>query len=196
MIKVGITGGIGSGKTHICEMFKALGVPVYNADERAKWLMQENQSVREQIIQVFGKEAYQDQKLNREFLAKVVFQDKEMLSKLNGIVHPAVALDAKEWHEAHRNEPYTIKEAALLFETESYKQLDKTILVHADEDERVLRVMKRDKVSKDKVLARIKNQMLDIDKMQFADFIINNDGKREIDKMVAKIHSFFSYSVA
>ena len=115
MIKVGITGGIGSGKTHICEMFKALGVPVYNADERAKWLMQENQSVREQIIQVFGKEAYQDQKLNREFLAKVVFQDKEMLSKLNGIVHPAVAIDAKEWHEAHRNEPYTIKEAALLF---------------------------------------------------------------------------------
>lgn len=196
MIKVGITGGIGSGKTHICEMFKALGVPVYNADERAKILMQTDEKVKKQIIEVFGEEAYTGQSLNRNFLAQVVFQDKMMLEKLNHIVHPAVAIDAKEWHEEHQNHPYTIKEAALLFETESYKQLDKTILVHADEDERVLRVMQRDKISKETVLARIQNQMSDLDKMQYADFIINNDGKREINKMVEKIHSYFSFSIA
>ena len=195
MIKVGITGGIGSGKTHICEMFKELGVPVYNADERAKYLMSHNEELKAQIVAVFGDTSYKDGELNREFLSQVVFQDKALLEKLNSIVHPAVAKDADEWHQLHADKPYTIKEAALLFETESYKALDKTILVHADEDERILRVMQRDHVTKDKVLARIKNQMLDIDKMTFADFIINNDGKREIDKVVRKIHSYFSYSV-
>jgi dephospho-CoA kinase len=195
MIKVGITGGIGSGKTHICEMFKELGVPVYNADERAKFLMAHDEVLKTKIIAVFGNESYKDGELNRAFLSQVVFQDKVLLEKLNSIVHPAVAKDADEWHQLHADKPYTIKEAALLFETESYKALDKTILVHADEDERILRVMQRDHLTKDKVLARIKNQMLDIDKMTIADFIINNDGKREIDKMVQKIHSYFSYAI-
>ena len=195
MIKVGITGGIGSGKTHICEMFKELGVPVYNADDRAKYLMQHDEDLKAQIIDTFGEESYKNGSLNREFLSQVVFQHKAMLEKLNSIVHPAVAKDADAWHQMHADKPYTIKEAALLFETESYKQLDKTILVHADEDERILRVMQRDHVSKEKVLARIKNQMQDIDKMTYADFIINNDGNREIHKIVEKIHSYFNFSV-
>jgi dephospho-CoA kinase len=195
MIKVGITGGIGSGKTHICEMFKELGVPVYNADERAKHLMQYDEGLKAQIISVFGETSYNECGLNKEFLSQVVFQDKALLEKLNSIVHPAVAKDADAWHQMHLDKPYTIKEAALLFETNSYKNLDKTILVHADEDKRILRVMHRDQVTKDKVLARIENQMLDIDKMSYADFIINNNGSAEIDKLVQKIHSYFSFVV-
>jgi dephospho-CoA kinase len=186
MIKVGITGGIGSGKTHICQLFEQLGVPVYNADERAKYLMNNDSSVKAQLIDTFGEEVCNDEGLNREFLSQLVFKDKALLN------HPAVAKDANIWHSQHTDKPYTIKEAALLFETGSYQELDKTILIHADEDERILRVMKRDKVSKEKVLSRIQNQLPDIDKMVHADFIINNDGKREMDKLVMKIHSYFS----
>lgn len=192
MLKVGITGGIGSGKTHICRLFEQLGVPVYNADERAKYLMNTDLSVKEQLIESFGEEVFLNGELNREFLAQVVFQQPEQLKRLNAIVHPAVAQDARKWHEKHSNHPYTIKEAALLFETGSYQDLDKTILVHADEDERILRVMQRDQVSKEKVEERIKNQWSDIEKMERADFIINNDGNREVIKLVAKIHSYFS----
>ncbi|MEZ4978703.1 MAG: dephospho-CoA kinase [Chitinophagales bacterium] len=195
MIKVGITGGIGSGKTYVSKMFEALGVPVYYADERAKELMQNNEELRAAIIANFGEEAYAGGSLNREFLAQVVFQNADLLAKLNSLVHPAVAKDTEEWNKLHQDKTYTIKEAALLFETGSNKQLDKTILVHADEEERILRVMQRDHVSKDKVMSRIQHQMKDIEKMQFADFIINNDGKREIEKMVHKIHSYFSYAM-
>ena len=192
MLKVGITGGIGSGKTHICQLFQQLGVPVYNADERAKNLMNNDPTVRQGLVDTFGPEVFNKDGLNRDFLAQVVFKDKVKLKKLNNIVHPAVAQDAQAWHLRHNDKPYTIKEAALLFETGSFKELDKTILVHAKEDERILRVMKRDQVSKEKVLARIKNQFTDLVKMEHADFIINNDGKREIKKMVEKIHSYFN----
>tara|TARA_B100000497_G_C7686989_1_gene416605 strand:- start:1370 stop:1963 length:594 start_codon:yes stop_codon:yes gene_type:complete len=192
MLKVGITGGIGSGKTHICQLFQQLGVPVYNADERAKNLMNNDPTVRQGLVDTFGPEVFNKDGLNRDFLAQVVFKDKAKLKKLNNIVHPAVAQDAQAWHLRHNDKPYTIKEAALLFETGSFKELDKTILVHAKEDERILRVMKRDQVSKEKVLARIKNQFTDLVKMEHADFIINNDGKREIKKMVEKIHSYFN----
>ena len=192
MIKVGITGGIGSGKTHICQLFQQLGVPVYNADERAKHLMNNDPIVRQKLIELFGLEVFNKDGLNRDFLAQIVFKNKAKLKQLNDIVHPAVAQDAQAWHHRHNDKPYTIKEAALLFETGTFKELDKTILVHAKEDERILRVMRRDKVSKEKVLARIKNQFTDLVKMEHADFIINNDGNREIEKMVEKIHSYFN----
>lgn len=194
MLKVGITGGIGSGKTHICQLFQQLGVPIYNADERAKNLMNNDPIVRQGLLDTFGPEVFNKDGLNREFLAQVVFKDKIKLKQLNDIVHPAVAQDAQAWHLRHNDKPYTIKEAALLFETGSFKELDKTILVHAKEDERILRVMRRDKVSKEKVLARIKNQFTDLVKMEHADFIINNDGNREIEKMVEKIHAYFNMS--
>jgi len=173
-------------------LFQQLGVPVYNADERAKNLMNNDPTVRQGLVDTFGPEVFNKDGLNRDFLAQVVFKDKAKLKKLNNIVHPAVAQDAQAWHLRHNDKPYTIKEAALLFETGSFKELDKTILVHAKEDERILRVMKRDQVSKEKVLARIKNQFTDLVKMEHADFIINNDGKREIKKMVEKIHSYFN----
>ena len=192
MMKVGITGGIGSGKTHVCRLFEQLGVPVYNADERAKHLMNSDAEVKSLLIDAFGEEVFSNGQLNKEFLAQLVFNQPDQLKKLNAIVHPAVARDAQAWHEKHSNYPYTIKEAALLFETGSYKDLDKTILVHADEDERILRVMQRDHVSKEKVEARIKNQWPDIDKMTKADFIINNDGNSEVFKLVERIHTYFN----
>jgi len=196
MIKVGITGGIGSGKTYISKMFEKMDVPVYYSDDRAKFLMQNNAEVIQQIKSTFGEKAYQGNQLNRAYLAQLVFQDKSLLQELNNIVHPAVEKDYNAWCSLHEDKAYTVKEAALLFETDAYKKLDQLILVHADENQRILRVMQRDNVSKEQVLARIKNQMSDLDKMELANFTINNDGNREINKIVEKIHSYFSYSVA
>lgn len=194
MIKVGITGGIGSGKTYVCKMFESLGVPVYNADERAKYLMNNDENLKSNIIKLFGSEAYLNGELNRQFIAQIVFADKEKLEQLNALVHPAVAKDSEEWNQQHTDKPYTLKEAALLFESGSYKTLDKTILVHADENQRILRVMQRDNLNKESVEARIKNQLNDAEKMPLADFIINNDGNREIDKIVKRIHEYFNFS--
>jgi len=193
MLKVGITGGIGSGKSFICSKFEQLGVPVYNADERAKYLMQNDETVKTKLIETFGNEIFEHNTLNRKLLASLVFNNKEALAKLNNIVHPAVQKDTENWLKLHQNKPYVIKEAALLFETGSYQNLDKTILVTANEDLRKVRVMERDKISKEDVEARIKNQMDDLEKMTLADYIINNDGNREIDKLVLKLNQLFSF---
>lgn len=189
---IGITGGIGSGKTFICKKFKEFGVPVYNADERAKFLMENDSQLKNELIDYFGKEIYVNSKLNKKYLAERIFNSKEDLQFINSVVHPAVARDTKLWEEENSDKSYLIKEAALLFENNSYKELDKTILVFAPEDERILRVMKRDSSSKEQVLSRINNQMSDLDKMENADFIINNNGKNEIDKIVMKMNMLFS----
>lgn len=193
MLKIGITGGIGSGKSYICSKFEQLGVPVYNADERAKYLMQNDEEVKNKLIESFGTEIFENNTLNRKFLASLVFNNKEALQTLNSIVHPAVEKDTENWLKLHQNKPFVVKEAALLFETGSYQKLDKTILVSADEDLRVARVMERDKVSREDVEARVKNQMDELDKMTLADYIINNDGNREIDKLVLKLNQLFSF---
>jgi dephospho-CoA kinase len=189
---IGITGGIGSGKTFICKKFKEYGVPVYNADERAKFLMENDTQLKNELISYFGKEIYLNEKLNKQLLAKRIFTNKKDLEFINSVVHPAVAKDTEIWEEENKDKSYLIKEAALLFENKSYKELDKTILVFAPEDERILRVMKRDSSSKDQVLSRINNQMSDLDKMENADFIINNTGKNQIDKIVMKMNMLFS----
>lgn len=189
---VGITGGIGSGKTFICNKFKDLGVPVYYADIRAKYLMENNDNLKQKLIEHFGKEVYSNNKINKAFLADRIFNNKEELRFINSIVHPAVEKDLELWKEANKDHQYLIKEAALLFENDSYKKLDKTILVHAPRNERILRVMRRDNTTKKKVVSRIKNQMSDLDKMTNADFIINNNGKNEIDKIVMKMNIHFS----
>lgn len=189
---IGITGGIGSGKTYICNKFKAMGVPVYNADERAKFLMENDNNLIQSLKAAFGEVIYNGQHLNKKLLSDLVFNDKNALATLNSLVHPAVNKDVEKWVEEYKHQKYLIKEAALLFETGSYKQLDKTILVHAPEDERILRVMQRDHISKENVLARINNQLSDLEKMEHADFIINNNGKNEIDKIVMKLNMLFS----
>ena len=170
---VGITGGIGSGKTSVCSVIEELGYPVYIADSAAKQLMQSNQNLIDAITSEFGQSIYTNGKLNRAVLAEVVFNNSDRLKKLNSLVHPAVAKDFEEWCGVQKTK-VVFKEAAILFETGGYKLLDQTILVHAPVEQRIIRVMSRDKVTKEAVLARMENQWPDEKKMPLADYIIQN----------------------
>lgn len=189
MLKVGITGGIGSGKTTVCQLFQYLGIPVYNADERAKWLMTNNPAIVNQITELFGKEAYHNNSLNRKHIASKVFKDKNLLAKLNGIVHPAVAIDSISWFNEQNNKPYAVKEAALLIESESYLDLDKLIVVVADKDIRIKRIIERDDTAKENVLKRMENQLPQKDKVELADFIIDNNGNQLLIPQVIDLHN-------
>jgi len=189
MKKVGITGGIGSGKTTVCRIFATLGIPVYSADDRAKMLMTEDEELREQIIYIFGEEAYlEDGSLNRKHLSSIVFQDKTKLKELEAVVHPAVHRDGENWHNAQGNVPYTLKEAALLIENGSYKKFDKMIMVYTPEEIRINRVMARDNSSREAVEARIKAQMSDEEKVKLCDYVIYNDGEKSIIRQVLDTH--------
>lgn len=189
ILKVGITGGIGSGKTTACKVFETLGIPVYYADSQAKQLMVSDPRLVAGIKALFGPESYlRDGALNRPFIAQQVFSNDEKLKQLNALVHPAVAEDAERWHHAQENVPYTLKEAALLFESGSYKQLDKLITVSAPEKLRIQRVMERDGVSAEEVRARMKKQMPEEEKVKRSDFVIYNDGAHFLIRQVLDIH--------
>jgi dephospho-CoA kinase len=177
MLKVGVTGGIGSGKSTVCKIFEELGVPVYYADDRAKYLMQHEHYLIDQIKKNFGDEVYENGKLNRTLLAEKVFNNKPKLDLLNSLVHPAVFRDTERWidEQEAKGVRYGIKEAALLVETGSYKTLDKLIVVTAPIHMRVNRVSQRDNVSLDTVMLRVRNQLPDEEKIKFADFVIVND---------------------
>lgn len=188
MLTVGVTGGIGSGKTTVCRIFEVLGIPVYYADDRAKQLMQEDDELIAQIKKLFGEEAYQGQQLNRPYIAQKVFNNKILLNELNNIVHPAVFRDATHWMQQQTGVPYAIEEAALLFETGSYKKLDKMITVHTSLQERIQRLKKRDNATYEEITARMKHQWNDEDKIKLADFVIYNDGDHSLIKQVLAIH--------
>ena len=189
MLKVGITGGIGSGKTTVCRLFELFGIPVYFADDRAKHLMQTDNEVRKALISTFGKAVYtSDGKLDRTGLAQRVFGNDAALRQLEGIVHPAVAKDGERWHSEQTDVPYTLKEAALLIESRSHLLLDRLILVTAPEATRVARVMRRDGVSEAAVRSRMKNQMTDEEKRPHCHFIIENDGQHSLIDQVHGIH--------
>lgn len=193
MKKVGITGGIGSGKTTICKIFEILGIPIYYADNRAKQIIVENEVVKAKIIETFGQASYlEDGSYNRTYIADIVFADKEKLQQLNQIVHPAMYQDGEDWHRAQKEVPYTLKEAAILFESKGHLQMDKSILVVAPEDIRIARVMKRDKTTQKAVKARIDKQMPDAEKIKLADYIILNDGKAPLVPQILKIHDKLS----
>lgn len=189
-IKVGIAGGIGSGKTIVCDIFKVLGVPIYNADLEAKLIMNKSDQVRQAIIATFGDQTYQNGILNREFLAVQVFNDADQLAKLNAIVHPAVIQAAEDWADA-QTASYSLKEASILFESGSYKKLDYTILVTAPVEIRIARVMARDQVTREQVLARMNNQLPDEEKAKLADFVIINDGIQALIPQVMALHHRF-----
>lgn len=189
-LKIGITGGIGSGKTFICKLFQMLGVPVYNADEEAKKLMNTDSRIREKLVAQFGQAVYKDGQLDRAFLARVVFSDAQKLQILNSIVHPIVIQEAKDW-AARQKTRYSLKEAALLFESGSYKELDYTILVTAPLDLRVQRVMHRDGMTEQQVRERISKQLSDEEKLQLADFVIVNDGITPLLPQVWTLHQKF-----
>ncbi len=197
MLKVGITGGIGSGKTTVCRIFEMLNIPVYYADDRAKWLMQHDPDLIKNMIDLFGASAYQPSgDLNRAYIGKLVFSNKELLAKLNKLVHPAVFLDGERWF-AEQTSRYAIKEAALFYETGSYKQMDKMIVVTADREERIRRVMLRDGLEREAVEARMDKQLPEEEKIKQADFVIYNDGREmlipkilEIDELIGGLVDF------
>lgn len=191
MLKVGITGGIGSGKTTACQMFEELGIPVYYADERAKYLMQHEHFLIEQLKKNFGDEVYENGKLNRTYLAQKVFGDETKLALLNSIVHPAVFRDTERWldEQSYKNVPYTLKEAALLVESGSYRALDKLVVVTASTLVRIKRVATRDNTTEEAVMERIKHQMPDEEKIKLADYVIdNNCTTDDLKKQVMEIH--------
>ncbi|WOK06549.1 dephospho-CoA kinase [Imperialibacter roseus] len=187
---VGVTGGIGSGKSTVCKIFAVLGVPVYNSDNRAKSLMVEDKALVEEIKAAFGEEAYSDgQNLNRSFLAKEVFSNPSKLQKLNSLVHPAVGRDFASWVAVQSNQPYVIKEAALLFETGSNNSLDSVLLVTAPEELRVRRVLARDPQRNEKqVRDIIGNQLKDEEKKKLADYVLNNNEQELLVPEVVALH--------
>lgn len=188
MKKIGITGGIGSGKSTVCKVFETLGIPVYYADDEAKRLMQEDEDLIAAIKDHFGKQAYDESgKLNRTYLASVVFNDPDELNMLNSLVHPVTIRDAEQW-ALRQTSPYVLKEAALMFESESFHHLDEVIGVSAPVSLRIQRIMHRDNVSRDEVLKRINNQMDEEVKMRLCDYIIYNDEQQAIIPQVMKIH--------
>lgn len=188
-ILVGITGGIGAGKTLVAKIFNLLGVPIYNADERAKWLMANHKSLREKIIQAFGNDSYlSDGKLNRTYLAAKVFTEESNTLLINRLVHPFVGEDFRIWSQS-QDAPYVLKEAALLFESGSYQELDRIITVTAPESVRVFRVLLRDpQRSPEEVKAIIEKQWPEEDKIQKADFVIDNSERKMVIPQVLKIH--------
>lgn len=190
-LKIGITGGIGVGKSVVTKIFKVLGIPTYDADREAKDIMVKNDAVRQSLMQTFGKEVYfEDGSLNREWLGKRVFSDAEELKKLNAIVHPAVIKDGEDWAAAQTS-IYSVKEAALLFESGSYKALDFTILVVSPLELRIERVMQRDKVDREEVLRRINKQMPEEEKEKLSDCIVYNDDEHSLIEQVMELHQKF-----
>lgn len=189
---VGITGGIGAGKSIVSNIFKSLGVPVYDADYRAKWLMTNSENLKPSIEMLFGEESYQDGKLNRKHVAALAFYKPALLSKLNVLVHPKVEQDFNEWVNENFSHPYVMKEAALLFETTSYTRLDKVILVLAPKDVRLKRVFSRDTHrSKDEIKAIMDKQLPDKEKKEKADIILSNNETTLLIPQLLKLHEQF-----
>ncbi|MEY3323092.1 MAG: hypothetical protein RLZZ417_2675 [Bacteroidota bacterium] len=190
MLSVGISGGMGSGKSLICQIFNLLGIPIYNSDYHAKRIMEDDEMVRTEIIRLLGPESYfADDILNKKYIANKIFNDTILLTKLNQIVHPAVKRDAEYWKNyLPENQPYFIRESAILFETGIYKQLDYNILVTAPESIRIKRIQKRDGLSSEEIKARLDQQWTEEKKIPLSDFQIVNDGELFLLPQVLKIH--------
>ena len=190
--QIGVTGGIGAGKSTVCEIFKSLGIPVYNADERAKWLMNNDEDLKEDIIAEFSEKAYNEEGLDRQYLAEHVFHDQRKLNLLNNLVHPMVAYDYHEWVMDNQEAPYLIKEAALMFEAGSHREMDKTILVIAPEDVRIARVIKRDPQRGEEQVKDIISKQIPVEKaLDMADYMIRNDEQSLLLPKVLELHESF-----
>ena len=186
---VGLTGGIGSGKTTIANLFALhFSIPIYIADTKAKELVANNKQLQQEIVTLLGEEAFVEGRYNTSFVAQEVFSNKDKLDKLNAIIHPYVQQDFLQWKQSQQA-PYVIKEAAILFESGSYRDCDFIIMVTAPLEERIERVMLRDKIDRETVEKRIKNQWNDEKKIELSTFVIEN---REIDKNLDKIEIIHS----
>ncbi|MCB4797488.1 dephospho-CoA kinase [Neotamlana laminarinivorans] len=187
MIIVGLTGGIGSGKTTVAKEFKKLGIPIYIADDEAKKLMHKSKIIKRKLIQLFGSESYIDGELNRPFIANIIFNNKSYLDKMNAIIHPRVARHFEKWVLKQKS-PYVIKEVAILFENGGDKACDYVITVTADMETRIQRLLNRDNTTKEKIQAIINNQLSDSEKIKKSHFVIKNTTLQSIKIQVEKIH--------
>ncbi len=187
MIKVGLTGNIGSGKSTVSRVFETLGVPVFHADSEAKKFL-DQEDVQDSLIKEFGSEIFEDRVINRKKLARLVFNDKQALEFLNSLIHPLVRKDFETWTIVNSEAPYIIQEAAILFESGFYKMFDKVITVGSLQELAVARVMARDGVSEKDVLLRMNNQWSSEKKEELSDFVVYNDGSKLIIPQVLEIH--------
>jgi dephospho-CoA kinase len=190
MLRIGLTGGIGSGKTTVAKIFEALGIPVFYADDATKLLMNTNEELKNSIIKNFGEAAYKNGELDRKYLASIVFNDKEKLELLNSITHPATIKNAAEWM-SKQTSPYIIKEAALLFESGAAERLDYVIGVYAPQHIRVKRVMDRDKLTTEDVMKRISRQIDEEMKMKLCNFVITNNDQQLVIPQVIELDKKF-----
>lgn len=195
-ITIGLTGGIGAGKTVIARIFSTLGIPVFNSDEEGKRLLAEDQQIRQRVTEVFGERAYVQGRPDRKFLAEAIFADKEKRDRLNAIIHPAVHQSFSRFVGQNADAPFIINEAAILIETGAYKNLDALILVTAPDDLRIARVRERDGVSSESVIQRMEAQWPQEKKRDYAEFVIDNDGKKPVLPAVLQIFNALTRVVA
>lgn len=191
MLKIGLTGGIGSGKSTVAKIFETLGIPVYYADTEAKRLMNSSETLKKIIRQNFGEATYENDQLNRKYLAGIVFNNPEKLELLNTLIHPVTINDAEQWMQ-QQSAPYSIKEAALLFESGAAENLDFIVGVYAPQALRIKRVMKRDGLTADEIMKRINRQVNEEMKMKLCDFVITNNEQELLIPQVLKLHQHFS----
>ena len=189
MFRVGLTGGIGSGKTLICSILEKLGIPVYYADAEAKRLMTHHPDLKRKILDLLGEKAYKGASLDRKYLAERLFGNEVLLASMNSVVHPTVREDFKRWSDQQKEVPYVVEEAAILFESGAYKDFDQTVLVYAPEEIRIRRVMERDKCDRESVLRRISHQESEEELSKLADHILINDGQQMILPQVIELHN-------
>ncbi len=185
---IGLTGGIGSGKSTIANIFQFLNIPVYEADSASKKLIDEDSLLQSELVKLLGADIIEEQRINRPLMAQRIFGDKEILAQTNALIHPAVARDFAKWHRGHLGVAYIIREAAILFESGSYQDCNKVIVVTAPKEMRVSRVMERNSITREEVLQRMSNQWSDEKKLSRADYVIYNDHKQSVIKQVLTIH--------
>ena len=192
MLKVGLTGGIGSGKSIVAQIFEVLGIPVYYSDWEAKRIMNENDSVKKILIEYFGEETYSNGQLNRSYLASVIFNDSHKTELVNSLIHPEVIADADKWFEK-QTAPYAVKEAALIFESGAHQHLDKVIGVFAPQNLRLQRIMQRDNMKPEEIFKRMEKQMDEEIKMRLCYYVIKNDETQMILPQVLELHQVLSF---
>jgi dephospho-CoA kinase len=193
MLKIGITGGIGSGKTTVCRIFELLGVPIYYADEASKKLLVTDPEIKREIVAVFGEEVLDAQQtISRKKVAARVFGNESELKKLNAIMHPAVALHFESWLKGYVSQPYIVKEAAIMFESGAYKQMDKIITVSAPEELRIARVLNRDVVTREEVQRRLHAQLSEEERIKRSQYVIVNDEQQLVIPQVMELHQLFN----
>ena len=186
---IGVTGGIGSGKSMVCKLFECLDIPVYYADSRAKWLTNNDREIREKVVALLGHEAYDHQEMyNTRFVASSVFKNEPLLKELNAIIHPVVLRDTKAWVAQHTGVPYVVKEAAIMAKAGQSNAVDYVVVVEAPVELRVQRILQRDKRSEQEIRAIIERQASDESRREIADYIVNNDDASELIPQVLHLH--------